>query len=100
MLCALKHARTRECGLHPQEAIERAGFVLGFVGHWETALRKAAAQNPKLGATVKDNFLTSETKQDVIIAMNNVILMAKCMRNFCLKNKVGDEWVPVANQEH
>ena len=68
--------------------------MLGFVGHWETALRKAAAQNPKLGATVKDNFLTSETKQDVIIAMNNVILMAKCMRDFCLQNKVGTNGRP------
>ncbi|EFJ46900.1 hypothetical protein VOLCADRAFT_105344 [Volvox carteri f. nagariensis] len=72
----------------PKDAIERAAFILVFIGHWETALRKAAAKNPKLGATLKDNFLTSETKQDVIITMNNVILMAKYMRDFCVRNKV------------
>ena len=53
--------------------------MLAFVGHWATANQKAG---------VVGHFLSNETRQDVIISCNAVILAVKYMREFCLKEKV------------
>ncbi len=73
------------CCATPQVAIEDAAWCLGFVGHWETAIRKA---DPNLELGVGKNFLTNQTRQDVIIACNNVIPAAVLMREHCLAKQV------------
>lgn len=70
--------------MNPEEAVYHAAWRLGFIGYWETSLRKAGGV-----ASVKDHFLSRETAQDVIITCNGVILYAAAMRDFCFVKKVG-----------
>ena len=40
------------------------------------------------GLKFSDHFLTSETKQDIIIGCNSAILACAWMREYCLAEKV------------
>jgi hypothetical protein len=59
-----------------------AGYVLGFIGYWEAAVMKSK------GCDLKHNFLTRETKQDIIIACNSVVLSLLSMRSHCEEHQV------------
>lgn len=69
--------------MQPRQAVKAAAFVLACLGFWETSIRNSEGR-----LNLKDNFLTCETKKDIIIACNFVILVATYMRQFCEKNDV------------
>jgi hypothetical protein len=71
----------------PEEAITSAAFCIMFIGLWEANLRADINKN-KGNLNMRDNFLTVQTKQDVLISCNCVILACKIMRKYCEDAKV------------
>jgi hypothetical protein len=54
-----------------KEMLVRAAFVLTILGYWDMSI----SHDPQ--HTVKENFLTKETKDDIILSLNNIILAVK-----------------------
>lgn len=74
----------------PTEAITNAAFCMSFIGYWDAAVRKLEKDdNPFVN--LRSNFLTMQTKKDVLIACNAVVLATKLMREFCKEKKVRPE---------
>ena len=68
--------------MRPVQAVRAAAYCIAFLGLWDVAVLKTK------GLTLKLNCLSRQTKKDVIIACNNVILCFKRMRQFCIDMQV------------
>lgn len=68
-------------GQTPEQCIEDAAFCINFIGFWtrdiELRAKAAEGQEGPNQFTLKDNCLTRETCQDILISCNNVILLAR-----------------------
>jgi hypothetical protein len=63
--------------LSPSEVVCNAGYCIAFLGYWDMC-------NQHIPGCTKYNFLTAETKKDVLIACNMVVLMTKFVRMWCM----------------
>jgi hypothetical protein len=54
------------------QVLEDCGFCLAFLAYWRKGM-----DDIKVSTTIKDNFLTSETYQDIVLSLNAVVLLAK-----------------------
>jgi hypothetical protein len=55
-----------------QDVINDCGWCLSFLAYWHKSM-----SDMKVKSTMKENFLTAETFQDMVISLNAVVLMAK-----------------------
>lgn len=55
-----------------KEVLLDCGFCLAFLAYWKKGMTDIGVDT-----NIKENFLTSETFQDMVIALNSVVLMAK-----------------------
>lgn len=64
----------------PSQHVKDAAYCITFLGYWHKSIAELADKHVNI--SVKQNFITLETKRDVLIACNAVIIGVVIMRRF------------------
>jgi len=67
-----------------RNVIINCGFCISFLGYW----RKSIVNHTIQDLSITSNFITAQTRQDVIISCNMIVLLVKYMRLWCQKHDV------------
>ena len=73
----------------PEQIVQSASVCIAFIGWWDALVRRSP------GLTIKQHFLTMQTKDDLLIACNQVILAVKLMRLHSMRLEVCPESSPL-----
>ena len=67
-----------------RNVIINCGFCISFLGYW----RKSIVNHTVQDLSITSDFITAQTRQDVIISCNMIVLLVKYMRLWCQKHDV------------